>query len=91
MNTTVINIKTEPEVKEKAQRLAEEMGLSLTSVINRYLKHFVKTKSITFQVDEEPSDYLVKMLKKSEKDIKEGKVSPGFTHAKDAIAWLKQK
>jgi addiction module RelB/DinJ family antitoxin len=92
MNSAVINVKTEPEMKIEAQRVAQSMGLSLSTVINRYLKYFVKTKAITFTADEEnPSDYLVESLKKSDEDIKSGRVSPSFTNAKDTINWLDEQ
>lgn len=61
MNTAVINIKTDANTKIEAQKLADELGLTLTAVINRYLKHFIKSKSVTFSVDaEEPSEFLLK-------------------------------
>lgn len=88
MNTTVINIKTNPDVKSKAQAIAEELGLSLSAVINSLLRQFVRTKAINLAVEEKPSPYLKKILKESMEDIKKGKVSPGFTNAKDAISWL---
>lgn len=88
MNSAVINIKTQPEVKTKAQEVASELGVSLSSLINAFLKHLVKTKQITFSVDDKPSKYLLKILKESKKDIKAGRVSPGFDNADDAVAWL---
>ena len=91
MNTAVINIKTQPETKAKAQQIARDLGLSLSSLINAFLKQFVKTKKVTFSLDEEPSPYLVKLLKKADKDIKAGKVSPAFDDVEDAIKWLHKK
>ena len=89
MNTASILIKTDPQVKVKAQKTAETMGLSLTSVINRYLKHFITVKSITFSTkDEEPSEYLLKAMKEAKEDLKTGKASPTFGNAEDAIKWL---
>ena len=35
---TMINIKADKEVKESAQRVAAELGLPLSTVINAYLK-----------------------------------------------------
>lgn len=89
MNTAVINVKVTPDVKKQAQKVAHEMGLSLSALINGFLKQVVKTKTITFSAEkEEPSEYLLKALKQSKKDIKAGKISPSFDNAKDAIAWL---
>lgn len=89
MNTAVINIKVEPNTKRNAQKIAEELGLSLSSVINGLLKQFVRTKAVTFSLPEEPSEYMIKSLKEAEEDIKAGRVSPTFNNAKDAIAWLR--
>ncbi|MBI4226147.1 type II toxin-antitoxin system RelB/DinJ family antitoxin [Candidatus Roizmanbacteria bacterium] len=74
MNTAVINIKTNPIIKKKAQSLAEEMGLSLSAVINRLLKLFIETKTVVFTAREEPTDYLLQALKESKEDIKAGRV-----------------
>lgn len=90
MKTAVINIKTEIKLKSEAQKVAEELGLSLSVLINGFLKQIVKTKTVTFSTSpiEEPSEYLIRDLKKSEEDIKEGWLSPGLYTAKEAIAWL---
>ncbi|MBI4118716.1 MAG: type II toxin-antitoxin system RelB/DinJ family antitoxin, partial [Parcubacteria group bacterium] len=45
---TVINIKTDKDVKKNAQGVAEELGLSLSAVINAYLRQFVRNKEIHF-------------------------------------------
>lgn len=92
MNTTAIYIKIDPQVKAKAQKTAEKMGLSLTSVINRYLKHFIAAETITFNTkDEEPSEYLKSAIKQAEKDYKAGKASPAFKTGEEAVAWLEKQ
>lgn len=88
MNTAVINIKTDPEVKVKAQKLAEQMGFSLSALINGYLRHFTRTKTVHFTMkDEVPSEYLIKAIKEAEADRKAGRYR-SFSKAKDAIEWL---
>ena len=87
-NSTVITIKTEEDIKEKAQELAAEMGLSLSGLLNRYLKRFVKTKSTAESIEEDgetPSPYLIRIMKQAEKDRKAGKGSPIFTSNKKLI------
>lgn len=91
MNTAVINIKTQPEVKAKAQEVARQIGVSLSSLLNAYLKQLVRTKKVEFDLGEEPSPYLVRILKKADKDIKAGRVSPAFDDVEDAIKWLHKK
>jgi addiction module RelB/DinJ family antitoxin len=89
MDTAVINIKVQPELKKQAQKVANDMGISLSSVIKRYLKQFIKTKTVEFSTSsEEPTEYLIQMLKESEEDIKAGRVSPTFSNVQDALAWL---
>jgi len=88
MYTSVINIKTEPETKKKAQKVASEIGVSLSSLINAYLKHLVRTRRVEFNLDEEPSEYLIKTIRKAEENLKKGKGSPVFRRGEDAVKWL---
>lgn len=88
MNTAVINIKTEEATKKQAQQIAKELGMSLSSLINAYLKQLIRTKRVAFDLSEEPSEYFINSMKKSEEDIKAGRVSQSFDNADDAIAWL---
>ncbi|MDO8497294.1 MAG: type II toxin-antitoxin system RelB/DinJ family antitoxin [bacterium] len=88
MNTAVINIKTEQEVKSKAQKVARELGFSLSALINAYLKDLIKTRTVFFSSrSEEPSKYFISMLKKSRDDIKKGKIV-SFNTTQDALSYL---
>ncbi len=87
-NTAVINIRTDSKVKTKAQEISQKLGLSLSAVINAYLRQLVRTKSVSFSLDGEPTDYLLKSLRESKKDIKKGFVSPAFDKANEATKWL---
>ena len=89
MNTAVIITKTEPQVKVKAQKVARDLGISLSSLINAWLRQLIKTKTVVFSAaDEEPTKYLLDALEESKEDIKAGRVSSSFNNARDAIAWL---
>lgn len=89
MNTAILTIRTEPTVKKQAQKVAESLGFSLSTLVNAYLRSFLKTKTVHFQESYEPTPYLKRILKQTQKDIKEGKnISPAFDNAKDAIAYL---
>jgi addiction module RelB/DinJ family antitoxin len=73
METTVINIKTKPDVKKEAQKIASELGFSLSSLINGYLRQLIKTKSVNFSlVDLDPSDLLIKAIKEAEREKESG-------------------
>jgi addiction module RelB/DinJ family antitoxin len=91
MNTTVINIRTQPDEKKAAQQVAEDLGMNLSVLINGFLKNLIKTKTISLVDSEEPSQYLIDSIKEAEEDIKNGRVSPLFENANEAIAWLNDK
>lgn len=90
MNTTVINFKTDTKIKRGAQAVAKDLGFSLSSVLNAYLRNLIRTRKVEFSDDVrlEPTPYLKRILKQSEKDEKVGRVSPVFSSAKESIAWL---
>lgn len=88
MNTTTIHIKTDIKTRDTAKKIAENFGFTLTSLVNALLKQIARTRRLTLSMDEKPTQYMLESLKKSEEDVKTGRVSPSFTNAKDAIAWL---
>ena len=89
MKTAIINIKTDPRVKEKAQKLAEELGFSLSSIVTASLKQFIRTREVQFSASHKMTPYLEGVLKTVEEDIKCGRnLSPAFTNAKDMDAYL---
>jgi len=81
---TVINIKTDKEVKRNAQRVAEDLGFSLSAVINAYLKQFVRNKEVYFGLVPQMSSELEKLLGKVEIDIqKKRNISSAFSSEKE--------
>jgi addiction module RelB/DinJ family antitoxin len=88
MNTAVINIKTEKDLKTEIQKIANELGISVSALINGYLKQVVRSQKVIFTIDEKPSKYLIEAIKQARKERKEGKSSPVFDKAEDAIKWL---
>ncbi len=89
MGTAVINIRTDAKVKSQAQKIAAELGISLSALINGFIRNLVRTKRVEFDlVEERPNEYMIKALKESEEDFKAERVSPAFDNTEDAIAWL---
>ncbi|MEK9155896.1 MAG: type II toxin-antitoxin system RelB/DinJ family antitoxin [Patescibacteria group bacterium] len=87
---TIINIKTDAETKKKAQELANELGVPLSTVINVYLRQFIRTREFSFSLAYSMSPKLEKIIAEAERDIAEDKnLSPTFTKADEAINWLK--
>ncbi|MEK9168134.1 MAG: hypothetical protein AAB769_02285 [Patescibacteria group bacterium] len=50
MNTTFL-VKTEKALKDEAARLAKEMGIPLTTVVNAYLAQFVRDKKLNISIE----------------------------------------
>jgi len=48
MKTTVM-FKTDKKRKEAVQRIAREMGLSFSTVMNEYMREFIEKQEITFR------------------------------------------
>ena len=80
MNTkTILNIKTDKELKKSAQETAEELGIPLGTAINAFLKQFVREKEITLSADKlEPTPYLQRIIKEAEKEFVRGKSTGPF-------------
>lgn len=86
---TVLNVKTDKEVKEKAQDLAKHLGVPLSVVVNSYLKEFIRSGEFTLRREPQLRASVAKRLEKAIAEAKEGKnVSPSFKDAKDALKWL---
>lgn len=91
MNSTVINIKTDQEIKKEAQKIASELGLSLSGVINGFLKQLVRDKTIMFTLNENnPSPYLLNSIKTVKQNRKNGDFY-SFKNNKEALSFLDDK
>lgn len=91
MKTQLI-IKTDQEVKQTAQHMAERLGLPLSTVINAYLKEFIRSREVTFSLEPTVRPAVGKMLRKASADYKKGKnVSPVFSDTDKMLAYLHSK
>ena len=88
MQSAVINFTTEEKTKQEAQKVAKKMGVSLSTILNHYLKHFIATKTVIFNANDEiPNAFLQQALKESEEDVKAGRVTT-FENTQDALDYL---
>ncbi|MFH1192371.1 MAG: DUF6364 family protein [bacterium] len=86
---TIINIKADQKVKTKAKKIAGDLGLSLSAIINAYLKQFIRNKTVYFNAMPTMSYELEEILGKIEKDIKQNKnISPALSSSKDLKKYL---
>lgn len=85
MNTT-LHVTIDRETKKRAQRLAEELGLDLSTVVRASVKQFVQTESFSVAKTRRMTPYLEKII--AEAESTPDAVSPTFTNSKDAMNYL---
>lgn len=83
MNTkTILNIKTDKDLKKVAQETAKELGIPLSTAINSFLKQFVRDRELIISASYKPSPYLTNIIIEAEKEFKE-KNAPKFKHTEE--------
>ena len=86
---TVLNVKTDIDVKERAKSLADHLGIPLSTIVNAYLKEFIE--SGVFHVEREPQlrPEVIARLNKSIDETRAGKnLSPAFSTADEVATYL---
>lgn len=48
--TTILNIRMDKEVKEKSEKLFDELGLNMTTAINIFLRQAIRVNGIPFEI-----------------------------------------
>jgi antitoxin component of RelBE/YafQ-DinJ toxin-antitoxin module len=70
---TVISVKVDKDVRDKARKLAKKIGVPLSMVINRQLKQFTEERRIEFAEPLVPNAKTRKLLDEALRDIREGR------------------
>ena len=91
MNThTIINVKTDKKLKAEAKRVSEELGVPLSTVINAFLKQFVRDKEITLSANQyRPTPYLESILEQAQREYEAGDFVGPFKNGGDFLTHLK--
>jgi addiction module RelB/DinJ family antitoxin len=90
MNThTILNIKTDKKLKAEAQKVAAEIGVPLSTVMNAFLKQFVRDKEVTFSAQAyRPTPYLIEIIEEARRDYLAGETSGPFSTVDDLMEHL---
>ena len=86
--TSVLNIKIDPKVKKEVKKVADDLGFTLSAIVNASLKNLARTKTISYSVLE-PSSMLKKAILSARKDRALGVDQEVFTNAEDFITSLR--
>jgi addiction module RelB/DinJ family antitoxin len=81
MKTAIVTAKIDPSLKSQAERVARELGVSLSFVINNGLREFVEQKELILI----PNRETVRAIKQAERDYKAGRLG----EPKDPETFLK--
>lgn len=87
---TVISVKVDKDVKASAQEVAKSAGLTLSTLVNAYLRQVVATRRIELFAPEQMTPKLEKLIASVEAELAAGKVSKKFTNVEDFLADLKK-
>lgn len=86
---TLLSIKTDVDVKRKVKKIAEELGLPLSTIINAYLRQLLRERRVDFSLPLVPNKKTAKSLRQAHNDFKKGKnISPIFESPEEMDAWL---
>jgi len=86
---TTLHTKIDKDVKENAQKLAQEMGLPLSTIINSQLREFVRSGTFSVSLEPQIREDVWKEILQTSRDAREGiNTSPAFDNVDDALEWL---
>lgn len=89
MAKVTINVKADKDVKAGAQKVAQDLGIPLSTIINAYLKQFTRTKEVHFVVEGELKPAAKKRLGRLQKDAEAGRnLSPAFSTPEEMDDYL---
>jgi addiction module RelB/DinJ family antitoxin len=91
--TTTLHITIDRETKQKAQALAKELGLDISTVVRASLRQFVRTESFSVERSYRMTPYLEKLISdaKAESAKNSGAEFGSFENSDDAAKFLRSR
>ncbi len=86
---TTISVKVDEDTKLAAQAIAKSTGLTLSALVNTYLRQVAATRRIELYAPEQVTPHLEKLIEEVESEIATGQVSKPFTDINEFLADLK--
>ena len=75
MKTTNLNIRTDKEIKEAAEKIYSSLGLNMTTAINMFLRACIRESGIPFELKLDfPNDETIKAIEEGRKIAKDKKI-----------------
>lgn len=90
MKGTNLNIRTDKDVKAAAEQIFEELGLSMTTAVNIFLRQTIRENGIPFKLNlNVPNDTTAAAIASGRRIARDPSV-PGYTSMDDLKAALDQ-
>ena len=79
-------IKTKKDLKIEAQKISGELGVPLSTIINAFLKQFVRDREITLSTEKyQITPYLEQVIREARAERMAGKTKGPFSSAKEMM------
>lgn len=88
---TVISVKTDVATKTKAQAVAKEIGIPLSTLINAYLRKVAGDGTVHFTATEQMTPQMERVIEKVEAEITRGETYGPFDTAEEMIESLHEQ
>ncbi len=86
---TTITIKTNKSLLRQSKKLASELGITLTSVVNSFLKQFVRERKFSVSAEPMPTKEKMALLEEISRQADLGQQSEPFADIQDLFKHLK--
>ena len=91
MNTT-LHVTIDRDTKQKAQRLAKELGLDISTVVRASLKQFVQTESFTVKKTRRMTPYLEQLIREAKQEASDEAAEFGpFKDSDESVRFLRER
>ena len=87
---TVISVRLDSDVKTSVQEVAKSAGLTLSTLVNAYLRQVAATRRIELYAPEPMTPKLQKLIAEVEAELSSGEASKEFVSVDDFLADLKK-
>lgn len=78
MSTVNLNIRTDKEIKEKAENIFQELGLNMTTAINMFLRTSIRENGIPFDLKIDSVNDETKLAIEKGRKIADDKTIEGY-------------
>ena len=87
---TVISIRIDKHIKDEAVKVAKSAGVSLSTLVNSYLRQVIATRRIELYAPEPMNPKLEGLIAQVEAELADRKVSNKFSNVDEFLADLKK-